>query len=142
MQSLAKLFVISAVLLSITACKNDNHNADSKNPGTVHGTIDFDEAVELSTLTKARVYVSDTSIRDFEKSIIGELIISEFSEIPIKFSLSYDQSRFDEAGTYVTGAEAYIDDRLAFTDINPNQVLTGGFGNEANLLINRTRLVN
>lgn len=70
----------------------------------VMGTVGFMQPLEIPSGSTLTVQLQDTSLQDVAATVLGETVITDFSEIPIPFSVSYDPTEIDIRNTYSISA--------------------------------------
>jgi uncharacterized lipoprotein YbaY len=122
----------------LIGCSDDTNSPEK----AVTGTIDFAEPVDLGSLVSARIKLVDVSIADAPEIVISEQIIEPIDAVPISFSVNYLEEEIDPSRSYSISAAVYGVNDLdvevrAFITTQTYPVLTQGFGDEANLLVER-----
>ena len=131
------LLLISWLAMS-AGCSDDSDSREK----VVTGTIDFAEQIDLGSLVKAHVELIDYTMADAPAIVISEEIIEPIEELPISFSVTYFEDDIDPRYLYSISAEVYelnnlsVEER-AFITTQTNPVLTNGFGNEVNVIVER-----
>ena len=93
----------------------------------VMGTVGFMQPLEIPSGSTLTVQLQDTSLADAPATVLGETVITDFSEIPIPFTVSYDPMAIDTRLTYSVSAR--ITDgagNLIFINTTAFNVITNG----------------
>ncbi len=101
----------------------------------VTGTITYREKVSLPPRSTVEINLADISLADAPANIISTRIMDNAGQVPISFSLDYDEANIDERQRYVIQARISIDGQLAFINDTVYPVITHGAGNEAHLVL-------
>lgn len=70
----------------------------------VMGTVGFMQQIEPGSGWTLTVQLQDTSLQDVAAKVIGETVITDFSVLPVPFSVSYDPTAIDTLNTYSISA--------------------------------------
>jgi putative lipoprotein len=130
------------ILLGCANSDESDKETAPENSGTVSGTIDFDGSVTLANISYLTITLEDTSIADAPSEVISETTIESPDEIPIRFSINYDETLIVENRTYTIRAEVFElnengGGERAYLTTQSYPVLTRGYGNEVNVLVSR-----
>jgi len=93
----------------------------------VMGTVGFMNPIEIPAGSTLTVQLQDTSLQDVAAKVLGETVITDFSTIPIPFTVSYDPTAIDTQFTYSISAR--ITDgagNLIFINTTAYNVITNG----------------
>jgi len=93
----------------------------------VMGTVGFMQPLEIPSGSTLTVQLQDTSLQDVAAKVLGETVITDFTVIPIPFSVSYDPTAIDMRFTYSISAR--ITDgagNLIFINATAFNVITNG----------------
>ena len=91
----------------------------------VVGTVGFMQALEIPSGSTLTVQLQDTSLQDVAAKVLGETAITDFSVIPIPFSVSYDATAIDTRFTYSISARITDEaGNLIFINTTAFQVIT------------------
>jgi len=91
------------------------------------GTVGFMNPIEIPAGSTLTVQLQDTSLQDVAAKVLGETVITDFSTIPIPFTVSYDPTAIDTQFTYSISAR--ITDgagNLIFINTTAYNVITNG----------------
>jgi len=70
----------------------------------VMGTIGFMQPLEIPSGSTLTVHLQDTSLQDVAATVLGETVITDFTVIPIPFSVAFDPTEIDTRFTYSISA--------------------------------------
>lgn len=104
-------------------------------PRSVVGSVDYREDVALPPDAVLNVRISDISIADVASVTISERTIANPGQVPISFALGYDPDDIDERRDYSIQASITRGDRLLFANDTVYSVLTGGYGERADMIL-------
>ena len=93
----------------------------------VMGTVGFMQQIEPGSDWILKVQLLDTSLADAPAVVLGEFTTTDFSTLPVPFSISYDPTRIDTRFEYSIGAR--IEDgsgSLLFINTTAFNVITRG----------------
>ena len=113
-------------LLMLTSCAQ---------PATVKGTINTQNPAELPANTIVNVQLQDTSRADAPAVVVGEQVIQNPVQFPISFEIEYDPAEIDERNVYSMRVRIQVDGKLIFTNTTSHYVITRGFPNELEVLV-------
>ncbi len=105
----------------------------------VTGTITYQERITLPPGSTAEINLADISLPDAPAKIIATRIMDDPGQVPISFSLDYNETTIDERFRYAVQARITIDGQLAFINDTVYPVITQGAGNEAHLVLARVQ---
>ena len=114
---------------AIASCPPDNC------PRSVVGSVDYREDVVLPADAVLELRLADISIADVASVTISERTIVNPGQVPIAFALGYDPDDIDERRDYSMQASITRGDRLLFTNDTVYSVLTGGYGERADMVL-------
>ena len=93
----------------------------------VMGTVGFLQPLEIPSGSTLTVQLQDTSLADAAAKVLGETVITDFSVIPIPFSVSYDPTVIDTRFTYSISARITDEaGNLIFINMTAFNVITNG----------------
>ena len=104
-------------------------------PRSVVGSVDYLDDVVLPPDAVLNVRISDISIADVSSVTISERTIVNPGQVPISFALGYDPDDIDERRDYSMQASITRGDRLLFANDTVYSVLTGGYGERADMVL-------
>ena len=91
------------------------------------GTVGFMQPLEIPSGSTLIVQLQDTSLQDVAAKVLGETVITDFSVIPIPFSVSYDPTVIDARFTYSISARITDEaGNLIFINTTAFNVITNG----------------
>jgi uncharacterized lipoprotein YbaY/heat shock protein HslJ len=102
----------------------------------VMGTVGFMQPLEIPSGSTLTVQLQDTSLADAPAKVLGETVITDFSVIPIPFSVGYDPTEIDTRFTYSISAR--ITDgagNLIFINTTAYNVITNGNPSVVELMV-------
>jgi len=70
----------------------------------VMGTVGFMQPLEIPSGSTLTVQLQDTSLQDVAAKVLGETVITDFTVIPIPFSVAFDPTEIDTRFTYSISA--------------------------------------
>ena len=105
--------------------------------GVVKGTAAYRERMALPPTAVFDATLEDVSRADAPAEVIGSTRIEHPGNPPIAFEISYDPGRIQAEHRYSVRARITVEGKLFFTTDQSYPVLTGGKGNEVQLLLRR-----
>ena len=102
----------------------------------VLGTVGFAQPLEIPSGSTLTVQLQDASLPDASATVLSESVITDFSTIPIPFSISYDPMRVETRFTYSISAR--ITDaagNLIFINTAAYNVITGGNSSVVDVIV-------
>lgn len=103
--------------------------------GRITGTITYRERIMLSPEAEVWIKLLDVSLADATATTLGTEKIKDPGLPPINFILDYNPANIQERFRYVVRAEIRDGGKLVFTTAKAHPVLTGGTGNEVELML-------
>ena len=104
---------------------------------TVSGTALYRERIALPPDAVLEATLEDVSRADARAEVLGRARVAPAGQVPIAFEIGYDPARIDPAHRYAVRAGIRVDDRLWFTTTEAHLVLTGGRGDQVELMLRR-----
>ncbi|MBB4844316.1 putative lipoprotein YbaY/heat shock protein HslJ [Paucibacter oligotrophus] len=103
---------------------------------TVEGTVAYRQRIAMPPQAVLQVQVADVSLMDAPAKVLAESR-EEFAgrQVPLRFSLQVPRSAIDERHRYAVSARIMMGDRLAFISTEHHAVLTQGYGNKTDLML-------
>jgi putative lipoprotein len=105
--------------------------------GAIQGTATYRERMALPPGAVLEATLEDVSRADAAAEVIGRARVENPANPPIAFTISYDPSRIDSRHTYAVRARITVAGRPFFITDQHYPVLTGGSGNQADLMLRR-----
>jgi putative lipoprotein len=105
--------------------------------GTVKGTATFRERMALPPGAVLEATLEDVSRADAPAKVIGQTRVEHPRNPPIRFAIPYDPARIDPRRRYAVRARILVDEKPFFVTDQNYPVLTGGKGNEVELMLRR-----
>ena len=103
---------------------------------SVTGTVIYRERIALTPDATLIVRLRDTSLMDVAAELIGEQVITDPGQVPIRFEIPYDPDDIDSRNTYSVSARIEESDgRLAFINDTAYDVITRGNPDRANMVL-------
>ena len=128
---------ISAAVTLVLFCVMIGQGPASAQVGHVKGTATYRERMALPPNAVFEATLEDVSRADAPSEIVGQTRIEGPGNPPIRFEISYDPSRINPKNRYTVRARILVGGRLFFTSDQSYPVLTGGQGNEVEVLLRR-----
>ena len=101
------------------------------------GTVTYRERIALPPGAVVEVKLLDVSRMDVAAEVIAEAVIRSEHQVPIRFELAYDPERIDQRHRYSVQARILVDGRLWFNSTQAVPVLTGGYPDVVDILLQR-----
>lgn len=105
--------------------------------GVVKGTAAYRERMALPSTAVFEATLEDISKADAPAEVLGRVRTEEPGDPPIHFEIPYDASRIDPSHRYAVRARILVDNKLLFTTDRQYPVLTEGYGNGVELMLQR-----
>ena len=105
--------------------------------GSVKGTATYRERMALPPGAVLEAILEDVSKADASAPVIGQARIEKPGNPPFRFEIRYDPSGIDPSHRYAVRARITVDGKPFFTTAQNYPVLTGGKGNEVELLLRK-----
>ena len=100
----------------------------------MHGSVSYNEKLELTTGATLIVELRDTSYADAPSQLIASQAIASPGQVPIKFDVAYNPDLIDRQNRYSVSARIVESDgRLAFINETAYEVLTRGNPNRVDM---------
>jgi putative lipoprotein len=110
---------------------------ESSMTGTVRGTATYRERMALPPGAVLEAALVDVSRADAQAQVIGQTRVEHPRNPPIRFAIPYDPSRIDPRRRYAVRARILVDEKPFFITDQNYPVLTGGKGDEVELMLRR-----
>ncbi len=108
--------------------KSDDMSATSEQQAgmaEVSGTVAYRERIALPDNAVVKVTLEDVSLADAKAVVIdSQSYTTEGKQVPLPFSLSYQESKIDPRHTYNVRAQIFVDNKLIFTTDTAVHVIT------------------
>jgi putative lipoprotein len=104
---------------------------------TVSGTATYRERMALPPGAVLEATLEDVSRADAPAKVIGRTRVDHPGNPPIRFAIPYDPSRIDPRRRYAVRARILVDEKPFFITDQSYPVLTGGKGNDVELMLRR-----
>jgi copper homeostasis protein (lipoprotein) len=101
----------------------------------VKGTAAYRERIALTPEAVFEAMLEDVSKDDAPAVVVGSVRIDKPGQVPIRFEIPFDPARIDQSRSYSMRARIIVGQQLLFTTDQTYPVLTGGHGNEVQLLL-------
>jgi putative lipoprotein len=119
-----------------TDCKLNQPMNGGTGFGTVTGTVSYLQRIALPPTAVIIVQLQDTSRADAAAEVLAEDKITLGNrQVPVSFSLKYDQAKINEKHTYSVSARILVDGQLRFINDQSYPVLTRGNKNQVDLIL-------
>ena len=103
---------------------------------SVMGTVTYRERIALTPGATLIVQLRDTSLMDVAAELIGEQVIADPGQVPVKFEIPYDPDDINSRNTYSVSARIEESDgRLAFINDTAYHVITRGNPTKVNMVL-------
>lgn len=106
-------------------------------PAHVEGTATYREHLALPPGAVLEATLEDVSKPDTWGAVVGSARVARPGTPPIRFAIPYDPSLIDAKHQYAVRARILVRGRLVFVTDGSYPVLTGGRGNEVDLVLRR-----
>lgn len=93
---------------------------------TVSGEVRFHRDVDLPDGATVTVSLLDTSLADASAIELGQDIIENADQLPIRFSIEYDSADIEDRAEITLSARVEVDDQLLYVNDTVHPVLTRG----------------
>ncbi len=97
-----------------------------RQPLAVTGEVFYRERIAMPQGAVVKVQVADVSRADAPADVIGEQVIENPGNVPVKFSVPYDANKIDPRFTYAVSARIEVDGRLMWISTTHIPVITNG----------------
>jgi len=95
-------------------------------PFTVSGQVIYREKIAMPEGAVVTVRVSDVSLADAPADVIGEQVIENPGNVPVKFSVAYDASKIQQGRTFAVSARIEVNGKLEWISTTRIPVITDG----------------
>lgn len=95
-------------------------------PVAVTGEVVYRERIAMPEGAVITVRVSDVSLADAPAVVIGEQVIENPGNVPVKFSVAYDASKIQPSRTYAVSARIEVNGKLEWISTTRIPVITDG----------------
>ncbi len=123
-------FTLDGTTLNAASQKElGNLGPNGETPGaplTVTGEVFYRERIAMPQGAVLTVRVEDVSRADAPAVTIGEEVINDPGNVPVKFSVQYDGSKVEPQNTYAIRARIEVDGQLMWTNTTHIPVITNG----------------
>lgn len=106
-----------------------NLGPNGETPGQplyVTGDVIYRERIAMPEGAVVKVQVADVSKQDAPADVIGEQVIENPGNVPVKFSVSYDASKIQPQATYAVSARIEVNGKLEWISTTRIPVITNG----------------
>lgn len=103
---------------------------------TLSGTVTYLERMALPEGAEVSVSLVDVSRADAPAILIGQTVFSPTAQVPLDWTLTYDDSQIDPRMRYALQARIKQGDDLMFLNTTHHPILTGG-DDSTDILVNR-----
>ena len=98
---------------------------------TLTGTVTYLPRVALPENAVVQVQLQDVSMQDVAATVLAEHIIeTNGQQVPIPFSLSYDETRLEPNRIYALSVRITVDDKLLWINTTQLRVLSDGYSSD------------
>ena len=105
--------------------------------GTITGTATYRERIALPPEAVLEATLEDVSRADAPAVVLGRARVEPAGQVPIPFTITYDDRAIDERMSYAVRGRIIVGDELRFTTTESHPVLTRGGGSEVTLRLQR-----
>lgn len=119
--------VLFSVLLTalLSGCQLSESSQEQDKMQSITGTVAYRERIALPDNALVTVYLQDVSLADAPAIVIAKQnFITNGSQIPLEFNLSYDRSKIDPSHRYSVSARIELDGTLRFISDSHYAVIT------------------
>ena len=95
-------------------------------PLAVTGEVFYRERIAMPEGAVVKVQVADVSKADAPADVIGELVIQNPGNVPVKFSVPYDAAKIQPQFTYAVSARIEVNGKLEWISTTRIPVITNG----------------
>lgn len=95
-------------------------------PLAVTGDVLYRERIAMPPGAVVKVQVADVSKADAPADVIGEQLIDNPGNVPVKFSIPYDGGRIQPGNTYAVSARIEVNGKLMWISTTHIPVITNG----------------
>lgn len=95
-------------------------------PLAVTGDVIYRERIAMPPGAVVKVQVADVSKQDVAADVIGEQVIENPGNVPVKFAVPYDAGKIEAGLTYAVSARIEVDGKLQWISTTRIPVITNG----------------
>lgn len=103
---------------------------------TLSGTVTYRERMALPQGAEVSVSLVDVSRADAPAVLIGQTVFTPDTQVPLDWSLTYDDAQIDPRFSYALQARIKVDGQLMFLNTTRHPILTDG-QDSTDILVNR-----
>lgn len=103
---------------------------------TLSGTVTYRERMALPAGAEVSVSLVDVSRADAPAILIGQTVFAPDTQVPLDWTLTYDDDRIDPRFSYALQARIKAGGQLMFLNTTHHPILTGG-QDSTDILVNR-----
>lgn len=103
---------------------------------TLSGTVTYRERMALPAGAEVSVSLVDVSRADAPAILIGQTAFAPETQVPLNWTLTYDDDRIDPRFSYALQARIKVEGQLMFLNTTRHPILTGG-QDSTDILVNR-----
>ena len=127
MKSILNYFILF-LLLTFSAMANES---------TIKGEAVYTDVLTLPKNAKFEVTLEDVSLMDAPSVVIGQTTIDPAGQIPIAYTITFDDEKIVLGHRYAVRAKITQDDKLLYMTDTMNPVFTGNDSNKVDLVMKR-----
>jgi putative lipoprotein len=133
--ALALLAVLAS--LALTACVNPTKPETPPEPiiARVNGVAMYLQRIGLPPGTRVVAQILEASASEAAKPVIGEKVLDNVRQLPVRFDIDFDFRKVSPERTYVVQVIVENGGRLLFVNRGLYPVLTRGFSNDVEVLL-------
>ncbi len=124
-----KAFILAALVAAMPATLM----AETK---TLSGTVTYRERMALPAGAEVSVSLVDVSRADAPAILLGQTVFTPDTQVPLDWTLSYDDDQIDPRFSYALQARIKVDGQLMFLNTTRHPILTDG-ADSTDILVNR-----
>lgn len=118
---------MSRLLLCATLCATlAGAGAALAETRTLAGTVTYRERMALPPEARITVQLVDVSLADAPATLLGETVIVPVTQVPLPFTLDYDDDRLEPGHSYALQARITLGDQLMFINTSRHAVFGDG----------------
>lgn len=121
------------ILAAIVAALPTTLMADTQ---SLSGTVTYRERMALPAGAEVSVSLVDVSRADAPAILIGQTVFTPDRQVPLDWTLTYDDDQIDPRFSYALQARIKVDGQLMFLNTTRHPILTGG-QDSTDILVNR-----
>ncbi len=130
---LVTTYLVAICLAGCAARMSGGAAANDMN--TITGTVSYREKTALPAGAVLSVRLENVSQQDAAAILVSEITFAPQHSVPIPFALKYDPQSIDDRLSYAVRATIRSGDQELFVTDAAIPVLTGGNGNEADIVV-------